>query len=384
MQMEIYLDNAATTRPREEVIEAVMNIYRSDYGNPSSLHRKGLEAEKKIKEARKAVAQLIGAAENDIYFTSGGTESNNIAIQGIVNRYGKKNKHLITSAYEHHSVLNIFKHLENSGYEVTYLKPNPQGVITAESLKAALREDTALVSIMMVNNELGSIQAIKEMSQIIHNHSTAKFHVDGVQAVGKMPVHVKHLGVDAFSLSGHKLHGTKGTGAIYLKNGLNITGIYKGSGQEGGIKPGTENVPGIVALGKAAEILLEKMEVENAQIKQMRDLLAKQLLSLLDQVVINTDLENSAPHLLNVTFRGIRGEVFLHYLENDQIYVSTGAACSSKSKGSHVLRAIGLSNDDIEGTIRLSLSVLNTEAEIIEASKKMAKTVNEIRKIMKR
>lgn len=382
--MEIYLDNAATTKPRPEVVEAVIKTYTSEYGNPSSLHRKGLEAEKLIREARTSVAKLIGALESEIYFTSGGTESNNIAIQGIVQKYARKNKHLITTEIEHHSVLNIFKHLETQGYDVTYLPVDKNCKIDLKKLEEYVREDTALVSIMLVNNEIGSIQNIKEISKIVKSKSAAKIHVDAVQAVGKIPVNVKMLDIDAMSVSGHKLHATKGIGALYLKSGLNINAVYKGSNQESGIKPGTENVPGIVGFGKACEIVANNLEIESSYIRKLRDNMATQLQALLENTIVNTPIEESAPHILSITFKGIRGEVFLHYIENENVYVSTGAACSSKSKGSHVLKAIGLKPDDIDATIRISLSVFNTDKEVEIAIEAMVKTVNEIRKIMKR
>lgn len=382
--MEIYLDNAATTKPRPEVVEAVIKTYTSEYGNPSSLHRKGLEAEKLIREARTSVAKLIGALESEIYFTSGGTESNNIAIQGIVQKYARKNKHLITTEIEHHSVLNIFKHLETQGYDVTYLPVDKNCKIDLKKLEEYVREDTALVSIMLVNNEIGSIQNIKEISKIVKSKSAAKIHVDAVQAVGKIPVNVKMLDIDAMSVSGHKLHATKGIGALYLKSGLNINAVYKGSNQESGIKPGTENVPGIVGFGKACEIVANNLEIESSYIRKLRDNMATQLQALLENTIVNTQIEESAPHILSITFKGIRGEVFLHYIENENVYVSTGAACSSKSKGSHVLKAIGLKPDDIDATIRISLSVFNTDKEVEIAIEAMVKTVNEIRKIMKR
>lgn len=386
IKVEAYLDNAATTRVREEVVEAMVEIFENDYGNPSSLHRMGLIAEKKVKKARKEIADYLKVMQDEIYFTSGGTESNNIALQGIVNKFGKNKKHLITTEIEHASVKNIFKYYETKGYDVSYLKVDAKGYVDLENLKEIIREDTVVVSIMMVNNETGAIQPIKEIASWIKENSDAKIHVDGIQAIGKIPVDLSNLEIDAFTFSGHKFHGPKGIGGVYIKKGLNINTPYKGSGQEHGMRPGTENVPGIIGMAKAISCIKADESNYRNHLQELKERLVKNFNENLDDIVVNSELgERGAPHIVNITFRGIKGEVFLHYLENANIYVSTGAACSSKNKGgSHVLRAMKLTPEEIDSSIRISFSKYNTIEEIDYATEEMSKVVKEIRKIMKR
>lgn len=384
--MEAYLDNAATTKVREEVVQAMVEMFEQDYGNPSSLHRMGLIVEKKIKKARKDIADYLKVMPDEIYFTSGGTEGNNIALQGIINKFGKNKKHLITTEIEHASVKNIFKYYETQGYEVSYLKVDRNGYVDIEELKEIIREDTAVVSIMMVNNETGAIQPVKEITKWLRANSKAKIHIDGIQAIGKIPVDLSNLDVDAFTFSGHKFHGPKGIGGMYLKKGLNINAPYKGSGQEHGMRPGTENVPGIVGLATALNCIKQDEKNYRNHLQNLKIRLVEKFKENLDDFVVNSSLDESgAPHIINITFKGIKGEVFLHYLENANIYVSTGAACSSKNKGgSHVLKAMKLNLEEIDSSIRMSFSKYNTIEEIDYAVVEMSKVVKEIRKIMKR
>lgn len=384
--LEVYLDNAATTRPRDEVIEVVLEMLKNEYGNPSSLHRKGLIVEKKIKKSRKIIANFLNVLPEEIFFTSGGTESNNMSIQGIVNKYGKNKKHLITTKIEHPSVLNIFKYYETQGYDVTYLDVDEYGYLDLDQLEKELNSDTVLVSIMMVNNETGSIQPVEEIVEIVHAKSDAKIHIDGIQAVGKLNLDISRLKVDALSFSGHKFYGPKGIGGLYIKRNLNINPIYKGSGQENHMRPGTENTPGIVGMAKALECIELEMNTQIEHLKQLKNYLIERFTNELERIKINSKIdETSAPHIVNISFDGIMGEVFLHYLEGSNVYVSTGSACSSKNKGgSHVLKAMGFSDKEIDSSIRISFSKYNTIEEIDYAVDEMIKVVKEIRKIMKR
>ncbi|SHH86128.1 cysteine desulfurase [Caloranaerobacter azorensis DSM 13643] len=385
--MEVYLDNSATTRPRDEVIDSMIYMLKSVYGNPSSLHRKGLEAEKEIEKSRTIISKFLGVDSKEIFFTSGGTESNNIAIQGIIKRYAKRGKHIITTKIEHPSVLNIFKYYEDKGFEVTYLNVNEKGIIDLKQLEDSITDKTILVSIMMVNNEIGTVQPIKEIVEIIKKkNKNVKLHVDGVQAFGKIDIQLKNLGVDVFSFSGHKIHGPKGVGGLYIKNGTVLEPIIFGGNQERGLKSGTENTPGIVGLGKAVEIIKNNFEDEKNHILDVKKYFIDKVLEKIDNIKINSYTDDRcAPHIVNISFIGVKGEVLLHYLEEDGIFVSTGSACSSHKKGrSHVLKSIGLKEEEIEGAIRFSFAFYNTKEEIEYAVDRLEKSVRDIRKIMMR
>ncbi|KGG79767.1 cysteine desulfurase [Caloranaerobacter azorensis H53214] len=385
--MEVYLDNSATTRPRDEVIDSMIYMLKSVYGNPSSLHRKGLEAEKEIEKSRTIISKFLGVDSKEIFFTSGGTESNNIAIQGIIKRYAKRGNHIITTKIEHPSVLNIFKYYEDKGFEVTYLNVNEKGIIDLKQLEDSINDKTILVSIMMANNEIGTVQPIKEIVEIIKKkNKNVKLHVDGVQAFGKIDIQLKNLGVDAFSFSGHKIHGPKGVGGLYIKNGTVLEPIIFGGNQERGLKSGTENTPGIVGLGKAVEIIKNNFEDEKNHILEVKKYFIDKVLEKIDNIKINSYTDDRcAPHIVNISFIGVKGEVLLHYLEEDGIFVSTGSACSSHKKGrSHVLKSIGLKEEEIEGAIRFSFAFYNTKEEIEYAVDRLEKSVRDIRKIMMR
>lgn len=383
--MDIYLDNGATTKPSEEVIDTMVKAMREYYGNPSSLHRKGVEIEKLIKKARKQVAKASGADEGEIYFTSGGTESNNLAILGALQGNKRKGKHIITTKIEHPSVLNVFKELEEDGYDISYLNVDKNGLIDIDEFNKELREDTILISIMYVNNEVGTIQPIEKIVKSIKNRNNKPIiHVDAIQAFGKIRINLKKLKIDLMSISGHKICGPKGIGALYIRKGTKIKSIVFGGNQELGLRSGTENVPGILGLGVAAEIAKNNIDSNIEKMRSLKNILVDGVQSSLEKIKINGAVdENSAPHILNISFEGIRGEVLLHTLEQRNIYVSTGSACSSKKKAySHVLKEMGLTNDEMEGAIRFSFSPQNTEKQIAYTIENLKKSVEDLRKVI--
>lgn len=385
--MEIYLDNCSTTKPREEVIEEIVHFLRFEYGNPSSLHRLGFNIEKKIEEVRKTIGDFLKVDKNEIYFTSGGTESNNLAIQSIIERYKRVGKHIITTKIEHSSVLNPIKNYEEKGYEVTYLNVDSNGIFSLKELKESIREDTILISIMQVNNEIGSIQPIWEIKNILEErNSKALIHVDGIQAFGKIPIDIGGWGVDTFSFSGHKIYGPKGIGGLYVNKNLKIAPIIFGGNQEKGLRSGTENVPGIMGLGKAVEIIENNFDEERKRVANLKSYFIKKLEDEIHHIHINSPLgENYSPYVLNISFKYVRGEVLLHYLEDKGIYVSTGSACSSKgTEKSHVLSQLGLSDTEIEGAIRICFSYENTEEDIDYTIEVLKNSVEEIRQITMR
>ena len=382
--MEIYLDNSATTKPYQEVVDKMVLALTTQYGNPSSIYKKGIEVEREIKEIRRNIARSLGAKETEIYFTSGGTECNNTIIRSVVNLNKKTKNHIISTVIEHPSVLNTLKDLEADGFEVTYLPVGKDGKISLEDLKNAIKKETILVSVMHVNNEIGTIQPIEEIGKYLKSlDEKVYFHVDGVQSYAKIKFRPSRYNIDFMSVSGHKLHGPKGIGFMYVKENNRIKPLLTGGGQEIGIRSGTENVPGIYGIGEAVRILNQDLEGTIDKIRGLRDLLKEEILANIDNVKINSP-EDGVCHVLNVSFRGVRGEVLLHYLEQKEIYVSTGSACSSKKKGSHVLNAIGLTPDEIEGAIRFSLSDLNTKEEIMKTVEVLKESVSDLRMIIGR
>lgn len=361
--MIAYLDHAATTQISKEVLEAMEKIHRDLYGNPSSLHRMGYHAEKELKNARKVFSKIIGSKDDEIVFTSGGTEANNLAILGSIKDKNSKMNHLITSQSEHPSVLNVFKYLETQGYEVTYLPIDKNGMVEEGDLEKALSDKTALVSLMFVNNEIGTIAPIENYGKIIKCKSEALFHVDGIQALGKIPCHVKKLNVDLMSFSGHKINGPKGVGCLYIKKGTPVKPLFYGGSQERGYRPGTENLASIVGFSEAAKEVSKNLRDHQIHLMNIKQRLVKGLEDIENCEIISP--EEGAPHILNASFIGMRGEVLLHALENKNIYVSTGSACASKNKSySHVLQALKLSDEKKEGAIRFSFSKSTTEAMI--------------------
>lgn len=382
--MEIYLDNSATTKPYKEVVDKMVLALTTQYGNPSSIYKKGIEVEREIKEIRRNIARSLGAKETEIYFTSGGTECNNTIIRSVANLNKKTKNHIISTVIEHPSVLNTLKDLEADGFEVTYLPVGKDGKISLEDLKNAIKKETILVSVMHVNNEIGTIQPIEEIGKYLKSlDEKVYFHVDGVQSYAKIKFRPSRYNIDFMSVSGHKLHGPKGIGFMYVKENNRIKPLLTGGGQEIGIRSGTENVPGIYGIGEAVRILNQDLEGTIDKIRGLRDLLKEEILANIDNVKINSP-EDGVCHVLNVSFRGVRGEVLLHYLEQKEIYVSTGSACSSKKKGSHVLNAIGLTPDEIEGAIRFSLSDLNTKEEIMKTVEVLKESVSDLRMIIGR
>ena len=382
--MEIYLDNSATTKPYQEVVDKMVLALTTQYGNPSSIYKKGIEVEREIKEIRRNIARSLGSKETEIYFTSGGTECNNTIIRSVANLNKKTKNHIISTVIEHPSVLNTLKDLEADGFEVTYLPVGKDGKISLENLKNAIKKETILVSVMHVNNEIGTIQPIEEIGKYLKSlDEKVYFHVDGVQSYAKIKFRPSRYNIDFMSVSGHKLHGPKGIGFMYVKENNRIKPLLTGGGQEIGIRSGTENVPGIYGIGEAVRILNQDLEGTIDKVRGLRDLLKEEILANIDNVKINSP-EDGVCHVLNVSFRGVRGEVLLHYLEQKEIYVSTGSACSSKKKGSHVLNAIGLTPDEIEGAIRFSLSDLNTKEEIMQTVEVLKESVSDLRMIIGR
>lgn len=364
--MEIYLDNSATTKAYPEVAELVADIMIHDYGNASSMHQKGVDAEKYLKYSKSVIAGIMKVKEKEIYFTSGGTESDNWALMGAAFANQRSGKHLITTQIEHPAVLRTMDHLKELGFEVTYLSVDEYGHISLEELKRAVRPDTILVSIMFVNNEVGAIQPIDEAGEIIKSvNPRTLFHVDAVQGFGKLRLLPKKWKIDMVSVSGHKIHGPKGTGFLYIDEKVKIKPIIYGGGQQNGYRSGTENIPGVAGLGKASELIYKDLVEDTNRLYELKKRLVDGLLKI-DRVKINGPQdETGAPHIVSASIAGIRSEVMLHSLEDKGIYVSAGSACAShKHTVSDTLNAMKLSTDLMDSTIRFSLSVFTTQEEI--------------------
>ena len=380
--MEAYLDNSATTRCSDKAAELMMKLLLEDYGNPSSLHMKGVIAEKYINEAKKQIAKTLKAQEKEIVFTSGGTESNNLAIIGSAMANRRAGMHVITSSIEHASVSNPMAYLEEQGFEVTYLPVDSKGVISMETLKNAIREDTILVSLMQVNNEIGAIQPIEEAGKIIKAaNPDIIFHVDAIQAYGKMRIVPKKLNIDLLSVSGHKIHGPKGSGFLYIKDKTKIRPVIFGGGQQKGMRSGTENVPAIAGLGLAAEEIYTDFEEKIDRMYALREYFIEQVTQIEGVSVNGQSQRASAPHVVSVSICGVRAEVMLHTLEDRGIYVSAGSACSSnKPSVSHTLKSIGLAPELLDSTIRFSFSVHTTKEELDYALKVMREVIPMLQK----
>jgi cysteine desulfurase len=375
----IYLDNAASTPVHEKVIEEMLPYFREQYGNPSSIHKHGRLANAAIQNARKRIAALINANSNEILITSGGTESNNTAIQGIASQ--KKGKHIITSSIEHDAILEPCKSLEKQGYRISFLPVDKQGSINPEDLRKEISSDTCLITIMYANNEVGTIQPIKEMSSIAKEKNIA-FHTDAVQAVGKIPVDVKELGVDLLSISSHKINGPKGVGALYIKKGVNISPLILGGGQESGLRSGTENVASIVGFGMACELSKKHMDANTDYLKKLTTKLISRVLHEIPATTINGNPDMKTPNNAHFTFLGVNGEDLIIKLDENKISASTGSACSVKiQKASHVLKAMGFSHEQVTGSLRLTVGITNTEQEIDETVDTLKKVVQELRAV---
>lgn len=364
--MEAYLDNSATTRCSRAAAEKMMKVLREDYGNPSSMHMKGVEAERYVKEAAGIIAKTLRCKESEIVFTSGGTESNNMAIIGTAMANRRVGRHIITTNVEHASVKNTMRFLEEEGFEITFLSVDENGVISLQQLEQELREDTILVSLMMVNNEIGALEPIEEAARVIHQKNPGTlFHVDAIQAYGKFRIIPKKMGIDLLSVSGHKIHGPKGVGFLYIKEKTKIKPISYGGGQQKGMRSGTINVPGIAGLGVAAMEAYENFEEKTDRLYELKSYFAERLRTL-ENVKINGKTDrDSAPQIVSASFPGVRSEVLLHTLEDRQIYVSAGSACSSNHPSySSTLQNIGLSAAMQESTLRFSFSVNTTKEEL--------------------
>ncbi len=381
--LEIYLDNSATTKPYREVNQMYLDMSEICYGNPSSLHSFGMRAEKEVKNARATLAQILGVQDKEIYFTSGGTESNNLAILGYARTNKRRGMHIITTSVEHPAVSEAVKQLENEGFSVDYLGVDENGRIRLEEFEQKLREDTVLVAVMYVNNEVGAIMPIEKLKPLMKKKSPhAALFVDAVQAFGKLPIKPEKLGVDMLSISGHKIHGPKGVGALYIKDKTLIRPIVYGGHQQNNLRSGTENTPAIAGLAVAAQLAFKDVK-KQAKIRALRDMLKAGVLTQIDNVVINSDdacLEN----ILNISFLGVRSEILLHALESKDIYVSAGSACASNApKPSPTLTAMGKSAKEIDSALRFSFSEFNTAMEIQEVIKVLVKEVAEIRKYVR-
>ncbi len=384
--MQAYLDNSATTPASATVVSLMQKVLLEDYGNPSSMHTKGMEGENYMKEARARIAKTIKASDKEIYFTSGGTEANNLAIIGSAMANKRAGMHLITTAIEHPSVANPFAYLAEQGFTVTYLGVDEYGVILLDELEAAMTSETILVSIMHVNNELGAVQPIAEAAAIIRKCNPAcLFHVDAIQSYGKYRIYPKKLGIDLMSVSGHKFHGPKGSGFLYVKEKTKIRPIILGGGQEQSLRSGTENVPAIAGLGLAAEEIYANLDENMQRLYELRGALI-QAASQIEGLQLNGHLdETNAPHIVSLSIHGVRAEVLLHALEERGVYVSAGSACSSNKPAiSKTLQAIGLDKSLLDSTVRLSLSVHTTAEEVDYACEVLAEVVPVLRRFVRR
>jgi len=375
----IYLDNAATTKVSEEVFEAVKPYFCEQYSNPSAIYSFAGKAMKAVDEARRNVAGLIGAQHNEIYFTAGGSEADNWAIKAVAEAFKDKGKHIITSTIEHHAVLHTCQYLEKQGYEVTYINVDENGVVKLDELEAAIRQDTILISIMAANNEIGTIQPLKEIG-LLAREKGVLFHTDAVQAYGHIPLNVDELNIDLLSASGHKFHAPKGIGCLYIRNGVRIGAYIHGGAQERSRRAGTLNIPGIVGMGIAAQIAMQKLSENSKKEIALRDYLIKRVLEEIPYARLNGDPVKRLPGNAHFCFRFIEGESMLILLDQEGICASSGSACTSGSLDpSHVLLAIGLPHEIAHGSLRLTLSEENTREEINFTVDKLKKIIERLR-----
>ena len=364
MKTSIYLDNAATTKTSEEVVAAMLPYFTEYYGNPSSVYEFASESKKAVSNARRTIAETLGAQENEIYFTAGGSEADNWALKATAEAYQSKGKHIITTKIEHHAILHTAEYLEKRGFEITYIGVDENGVVKVDELEKAIRPDTILISVMFANNEIGTIQPIKEIGEIAKKHGVL-FHTDAVQAYGQLPINVDELHIDMLSSSGHKLNGPKGIGFLYIRKGVKIRSFVHGGAQERKRRAGTENVPGIVGYGKAAEIAAKTMKERTAKEIELRDHLIDRVLAEVPYTRLNGHRTNRLPNNANFSFQFVEGESLLILLDNNGICGSSGSACTSGSLDpSHVLLAIGLPHEIAHGSLRLTLSAETTMEDI--------------------
>ena len=375
----IYLDNAASTPVHEKVIEEMIPYFKERYGNPSSIHRFGRIANAALQTGRKRIADLINADSSEILLTSGGTESNNTAIYGIALQ--KKGNHIITSSIEHDAVLEPCKRLEKEGFRVSYLPVDKYGLVSSQDIRKEISKDTCLITIMFANNEVGTIQPIKEIAAIAHENNVV-FHTDAVQAVGKISIDVRELGIDLLSISSHKINGPKGVGALFVRRGIMISPLIYGGGQENGLRSGTENVASIIGFGMACKLAKENMDQNIDLFKNLTSNLINRVLKEIPGSSLNGHVERRIPNNVHFTFLGVNGEDLIIKLDENKIAASTGSACSVRTqKASHVLRAMGFSHEQITGSLRLSVGITNTEQEINETVETLKKIVQELRAV---
>jgi cysteine desulfurase len=379
----IYFDNSATTRPYEEVIESFVKVSKDYFANPSSLHKLGGQAENLLNQARNQIGQLLNCKPREILFTSGGTESNNLAIKGTAMMYKNRGNHIITTNIEHASIRESIEFLGNNGFDITYLPVDHEGRIDLEDLKRSIRKDTILVSIIHVNNEVGTIQPIEEIGKILRNYPKILFHVDHVQGISKVPLDFYETGIDLCSMSAHKFHGLKGNGILFIREGVQISPLFTGGNQEWQTRSGTENVAGIVAMAKALRLSLVKSETERTKLEHMKKRMIEEL-KMEQDIVVHTPSANSAPHIINFSVKGLKSEVFVHALEESNVFVSTTSACSSKNKAvSHTLLGMKVDEELAKSALRISFSFENTEEEAMQAVRAIKQTKQYLGRIMK-
>ena len=380
MENVIYADHAATTYTKKEVIEEMLPYFDTKYGNPSSSYKIGGQAKKALEDSREKISKIINCEPDEIYFTSGGSEADNMIIYGIAMANRDKGNHIITSAIEHHAVLNTCKGLETEGFEVTYIKPNSNGIISPEKIRREIKENTILVSIMYANNEIGTIEPIEEIAKIT-KFKGVYFHTDAVQAVGNININIKDLGIDALSMSAHKFYGPKGIGVAYIKNGIKFDSLINGGYQEKAKRAGTENVPAIVGMAKALQLALENLEDYNKKLIYLREYTIDRIMKEIKEVRLNGSISNRLPGNVNISFKGVDGKSLALMLDIKGIEVSTGSACNTGSiEPSHVLKAISVNSEYINGTIRITYGESNT----IEDAKYIVDTLKDIIKTIRK
>ncbi len=378
---EVYLDYSATTPVKKEVLNTMLPFFTEEYGNPSSLYKKGRQVKEAISNARKSIAGLIGATEREIIFTSGGTEADNWAVKGVAYNNKNKGNHIITTKIEHHALLHTCEHLADSGFDITYLDVDKYGMIKLEDLKNAINEKTILVSIMFANNEIGTIQPIKEIGEITSNHGVL-FHTDAVQALGNMEINVKDMNIDLLSMSSHKIYGPKGIGALYINKKVKLPNYIHGGAQEYQKRAGTENVPGIIGFGKAAEIAKENMKEHIENLTELRKYFINKIFEKIDDVSLNGHPEKRLPGNINLTFSYVEGETMLLYLDVQGISASSGSACSSSSfQASHVLKSIGIPLENALSSIRFTIGDFTTKEDLDYVIETIITIINKYRKI---
>ncbi len=379
MKKLIYMDNAATTKIHPDVLDSMLPFLKEKYGNPSSIYSLGHESREAIESARKEVAKAIGASTNEIFFTSGGSESDNWGIKGIAFGNQDKGKHIITTSIEHHAVLHTCEYLEKYGFEITYLPVKSNGIVDIKDLKKAIRKDTILISVMFANNEIGTIQPIKEIGALAKEKGIY-FHTDAVQAIGNISIDVKELNIDLLSLSAHKFNGPKGVGVLYIKKGTQISNMIHGGSQESNMRAGTENVANIVGLGTAIKLATKDIEKKNTYVSQLRDYLIQGILKEIPDTIVNGDIQNRLAGNVNICFKYIEGESILLLLDNLGVCGSSGSACTSGSlEPSHVLLALGLPHEIAHGSLRLTLSKENRKDEIDFVLSKLPDIIKKLR-----